>query len=321
VASIHRHRSLGAAPAAAATALVLGLVWAAPTALAAQGTPPPSPAAAGAEQVVLTGRVVVGPNDSVGTVVIFDGPAIIAGRVHGDVVVFNGATDISGTVSGNVVAFNGPVFIRTGAEVDGDLVTRERPTIESGTTVRGNLQRIGSVQVGTGFSLLGRFLVWLAISISSLVLGLLLLLFAPRAADAVANAAGRRTGASIGWGLGLFFLLPLASVLAIATLLGIPLGFGILLALGLLYSIGYVASAHIVGRLIVKPPTSKYAAFLLGWVFLRALALVPVVGGLTWLLGSIFGLGAIAVAVRAASSRDDPGAGALPAPPAPVPEG
>jgi hypothetical protein len=320
MAAIHRHRSLGAA--AAAVALVLGLVGSAPTALAAESTPTPSSAVAGGEQVVLTGRVVVGPNDSAGTVVIFDGPALIAGRVHGDVVVFNGATDISGTVSGNVVAFNGPVVIRTGAEVDGDLVTRERPTIESGTTVRGNLQRIGSIQVGTGFSLLGRFLVWLAISISSLVLGLLLLLFAPRAADAVAIAAARRTGASIGWGLGLFFLLPLASVLAIATLLGIPLGFGILLALGLLYSIGYLASAHVVGRLIVKPPTSKYAAFLLGWAILRALALVPVVGGLTWLLGSIFGLGAIAVAVRAASEPDDPGATALPAPPpAPVPEG
>lgn len=270
----------------------------------------------GDQQVILTGRVTVGEGETSGTVVIFDGPATIDGTVHGDVVVFNGRTDISGHVTRNVVAFNGPVTLGSTAEVDGDLVTRERPAIDPGASVRGELQRVDSVDIGTGVSFLGRFVVWLAMTVSLLVLGLLLLVFAPRAADVVALAARERSGAAVGWGIGLFLLLPIAAIVALVTLVGIPLGLGILFALGLIYSVGYLASAHIVGRLIVKPPASRFGAFLVGWLILRIVALIPVLGGLTWLVAAVFGLGAIAVAVR----RANQGSGrALVAPPPPPP--
>lgn len=300
----------------APVALLLGgVLGVAPPAIAA----PAGAGATPAKQVVLTGRVVVGAGETSGTVVIFDGPATVDGTVRGDVVVFNGAADISGHVTRNVVAFNGPVSVRSGAQLDGDLVTRARPTIESGATVRGDLQRVNSIDVGTSVSFLARFVVWVAMTVSLLVLGVLLLLFAPRAAEAVAAGARERTGAAVGWGIGLFLILPIAALILLATLVGLPLGVGILLALGLLYSIGYVTSAYVLGRRILKPPSSRFGAFLVGWLVLRVIALVPVLGGLTWLAASIFGLGALAVAARRANRAADLEAVAPPPPPPPAP--
>jgi len=163
--------------------------------------------------------------------------------------------------------------------------------------------------------------VWLAVTVSMLVLGLLLLAFGPRAAEATVRAARERTGASIGWGAGLFFLLPILAVVAVATFVGIPLGLGVILALGLLYSVGYLASTFVLGRAIVKNPSKRFGAFLVGWLILRALAIVPVVGGIVWFCASVFGLGALAVASRrvnrAGGEPEQPSIPSSPQPPPP----
>jgi len=56
--------------------------------------------------------------------------------------------------------------------------------------------------------------------------------------------------------------------------------------------------------------------FLAGWVVLRLLALIPFVGGWLWFLGSIWGLGLLAAAIRGAA--DEPTPPAPPMPPVPV---
>jgi hypothetical protein len=54
-------------------------------------------------------------------------------------------------------------------------------------------------------------------------------------------------------------------------------------------------------RLVVKEPTSRYLAFLAGWGALRVIALVPFLGGIAWLVGTVLGLGTLWVAARAPS--------------------
>ena len=51
----------------------------------------PATASAAKDQVVVTGSVVVGPQETTGDVVILDGPVTILGRVKGDVVAVAGA--------------------------------------------------------------------------------------------------------------------------------------------------------------------------------------------------------------------------------------
>jgi hypothetical protein len=190
------------------------------------------------------------------------------------------------------------VFIRSGAEVGGNLVTSGDPQIEEGATVRGSQQNIATRFDLEDFGLASRIAWWIGVSVSTLILGMLLLLFAPRAAESLERVVREQLGSSIVWGVALLFLLPIVAIIALITIVGLPLGLALLAGLGLLYMIGYVATTFVVGRLILKPPQSPYVAFLIGWVILRLLALIPVVGGIAWILASAWGLGLLAAAAR-----------------------
>lgn len=271
------------------------------------------------EQIVLTGRVIVAEGETVGDVVIFNGPATIDGTVRGDVLVFNGNLTISGTVTGDVASFNGDVGLADGARLGGDLVTQSRPDIASGARVEGDRRRVNAEVALGRFGWFSRFAVWVAISLSTLVFGLLLVAFAPRAAEAAAVGAVRGVGRSIIWGLLLFFGIPIVSVVALVTLVGIPFGLGILLGLALIYTLGYTASSFALGRALVRLPTSPFLAFLAGWVIVRVVSLIPFLGGLVAFVAVVYGLGILAVA-----ARPKPAGGvtqvAAPAPP-PMPVG
>jgi cytoskeletal protein CcmA (bactofilin family) len=246
--------------------------------------------------VILIGPATVAEGETVETVVVFDGSVRMDGTSD-DVVMFNGPVTITGTVRGNVVSFNGRVTVRSGATVTGDVVSRSAPTIEEGATVRGDVRRGPGELFREPFPFFGYLAAWLAVSVSVLVLGLIFILLAPRAADAL-DAVGRTApGPVIGWGLLLAIGLPLVAVLLLVTLVGIPFGVGLLLALALIYSFGYTMAVWLVGRRILAPPRSRLAAFLVGWVILRLLALIPIVGGLIGTVAVVIGLGAIAVAV------------------------
>jgi hypothetical protein len=250
------------------------------------------------DHVVLTGGLVVPEGETVGTVVVFNGPVLIEGTVTESVVVFNGRTEISGTVDEDVVVFNGRVLIRSGAEVGGNVSSREDPEIEEGATVRGKVESIANRVDFENLGFAGRIAWWIGYSVSTLILGLLLLMFAPRFDVAIADVVRSRMGAAFGFGAAAFFLVPIVAVILLVTIVGIPLGLFVLLALALLYTLGYVAGAHALGRLLVKPPRSRFLAYLAGLGILRLVALVPFLGGLVWLVASIFGLGALVVAAR-----------------------
>jgi hypothetical protein len=281
----------------------------------AQGDDP----SGGDDQVVLTGRLVVATDETVDAAIIFDGPALVEGTVRESLVVFNGDTEIVGTVQQDVLVFNGDVVVRSGAEVGGDLVTQGTPEIEEGATIRGQRGTVVTrfdVDV-VGFA--GRFAWWVGYSVSVLILGLLLLAFAPQLAEAVRDVARDRLGSSIGWGAGLFFLLPIGSVLLLITVVGIPLGIFTLLALAFIYTLGYVVATVAVGGMIMRSSPSRWVIFLVGLVVLRLLALIPVVGGLLWFVASVWGLGLLAVAIRSRPTTEAIPGPVPPMPPAPIP--
>ena len=270
------------------------------------------------DQIVMNGRLIVAEGDTVDTAVLFHGTATIDGTVTKSVVVFDGPTEISGHVQQDVFVFSGAVTVRSGAQIDGDLVTSETPTVESGATISGEQQRVSTRFDAGAVGVASRFAWWLGYSVSTLVLGLLLLLFAPRVDAAIVRAMRERTGASIGFGALVFFLLPVVAVFMLVIVVALPLGLFMLLALALLYTVGYVAGAHAIGRLVVKMPTSRFLAFLAGWGILRVIGLIPALGGLVWVLASIFGLGVLWVATRLAAAEPTE---ARAIPPAPIKAG
>jgi hypothetical protein len=273
--------------------------------------------------VVLTGRAEVREGETIDNVFIADGPVIVDGTVQDALVALNGDVLVRGTAEDDVVAVDGRVVIADGGRVEGDVVSRRRPIVEGTGRLDGSWERWNPRAWTNAATVVGWLALWLAFTVSTLVLGLVLGLLAPRAAAAV-DGAVRDIGPVILWGIVLAIGLPIVAVVAIVTIVGLPLGVGLLLALGLIYGIAYTAAAWILGRRVARG-ASPILAFLAGWGILRVIALVPILGGLSWVAAVIVGLGAIVVAgyraragtvVAAEPSR--PTAGPPPAGPPPA---
>ena len=259
--------------------------------------------------VVLSGRADVPQGEQVGDLVVFHGSATVDGTVDGSLTAFDAPVTISGRVNGDVMVFNGRVELRSGANVTGDVVSQSAPVVASGATIGGTSKRLQTNTNWNGFGWAGKLAWWLAVSVSTLVVGLLLVWLVGRGAPRILEAGRTRIGPSIGLGLLLFFGLPILAGLALVTVVGIPLGLGLLASLLLIYALGYSATGWILGRSILREPASWVVAFLAGWAILRVVALVPILGGLVWFAAVVIGLGALAVAIwraRTASQATAP---------------
>ena len=274
--------------------VLLALLLAVPAAALAQtepGTAEPR------DQIVLSGDVQVRRGQEVGEVVVLHGTATVAGVVRGDVVVLDGRIGVTGQVSGAVVSVGGSVTLGPSSRVLGDVLAHERVVAAPGARVDGDVREGVAFTFRTPIEALGAFAPWVAVWFSVLALGLLLLLVGPRAADAVSSAARGSPWASVGWGLAAFVVLPLAGVIGVFTLVWLPLGLGLLLSLFLLYSVGLAWSAFALGRVLWHEPRSRMLAFLIGWAILAAVAAIPIVGGIVWVAGAVFGLGSSTLAI------------------------
>lgn len=242
------------------------------------------------DRIVLSGSVLVDRGEVVpGDVVVVDGDVLIRGTVRGDVVAVSGDVTIRGKVGGDVVAVDGLATLGRAARVSGDLTYFDKkPVVAPGAKVSGKVEKIDGSEIGDALKALA-FGIWVAFSVSFVLFGLILLLLAPKAAEAVARTAKARWGLAIGVGFGTFILLPILAVLISLTVIGTPLGIILLVSLIPLFAMAYIASAFAAGRLILK--NSGIPAFLLGMLILCLLTLIPFVGGLVALLAIIFGLG------------------------------
>ena len=253
------------------------------------------------DEVVVTGTVTVPKGTHVDRIWIVDGKINMAGHSEGSIAAVNAPIRISGTVDGDVISLAQPDHPH--AERADQRRHRLRRRAPGDPRGRGRLRRCqearwdrldGPVRnvsrdprrdLDRGDALHAR----------------------ARAAAPVARTrrGGRRLqGRRLrGWsrdrlGAALFLGLPLAAVLAIVTLVGIPLGVTVLLALLPLWALGYVTSGWLLGRALVSGEgRSRTLVFLTGWGILRALALVPFLGGLAGLGAVVFGLGALTVAL------------------------
>jgi hypothetical protein len=276
-----------------------------------------SGASAAPDHVVITGGAVVPVGQTAGDIVVLDGTVNIAGRATGDVVSVSGPVRVTGRVDGDLIAVSERAFLGPTARVGGDLrYGDERPVLASGASVGGDVSNEDWADAASGWGWVSVLGWWLAVSVSTLIVGALLVWLAPGALYAAERAVRERLGASIGWGVALAIGVPLLAVLALVTLVGIPFGVALLLAAIPVLLVAYVTTAWIVGRRVLRSrSTSPWAALLVGWGILRLLALIPVAGGLVGLVATVVGLGALAVALWRARR---PGAPA-PAPEAPTP--
>ena len=272
-------------------------------------SPGPATGSAG-NQVVLVGRVVVPRGQSVGEVVVFSGRVVVEGIVRGDVVVVDGPITVSGQVSGSVVALSGSVRLLDTAQIGGDVLAHGKVVVAAGASVQGRMSQDVSFTLSRSLRTVAAFVSWLAVAVSTLLLGLLFVYVAPRALERSADAGRTAPWASAGWGLVLGVGGPVVAILAIALVLGIPLGIGLLLSIVLLSLLGVVVTAQVVGRVLVDADRRTTTAFLAGWGIATVLGVIPYVSGVVYGASAVFGLGAATVAIwRARGPRRESAAG------------
>jgi cytoskeletal protein CcmA (bactofilin family) len=262
-------------------------------------------------RISVTGAVVVASDEVVdGPVISFDGPVTvngtvdgrifvadgrvtIRGRVTGSVLVVHGDVLITGHVGDDVVALDGRITTQAGARVNGDVKSRQQPDVAAGT-VTGSVKKLNISNLFGGILIVFLIYLWVAVTLSVALLGFLFVLLFPRAADATA-AAGRRFWPTLGWGALIGIVGPILALVVLVTIVGIPFGLGMLSALNVLAPLGYVASSIILGRLMVKGTGTggRIGAFFAGFGILRAVALLPGIGAIAWVLVCVYGLGAL----------------------------
>lgn len=287
---------------------MLVLAWASP--VGAQVSPTDSDSTD--PVVAVVGDVVVPEGRTVDAVVVVSGDVEVDGRVDNAVFVVSGDIVVRGSVEDAVVTLDGRVTVESGADVGGDVVSSKEADVAEGAAVSGDVTDLDVGAFFGAFWLLLGILFWVALTVSTAVLGfVLLLVIGRRGADRLDSAGRTQVGLSIAWGIGLSFGLPVAGVLLLVTLVGLPLGLALLFALALINGIGYVVGAFFLGRLILKAGSNPYLAFLLGWGILRVAELIPFAGGLLGLAATVYGLGILATALWRLRPRRE---GQLPAP-------
>jgi hypothetical protein len=293
----------------AATAALLAAL--APTAARAQDTGGDGAVVQAEDQIVVSGSVNVQRGRVVGEVVVFHGSVTVTGVVQGDVVVIDGAITVSGQVSGTVVALNGPIRLAKSAQVGEQVLGSEAVEVADGATIAGGVGDHVAFTLRGTTAALGALLAPVAMTTSVLLLGLILLMLAPRGLDRAGAALLTAPLASCAWGLAVALAIPAVALALVVSILGLPLGLALMFGLGLLWLAGLAMGAHAFGRVLVREPRSLALAWFAGWGIVAVVGFVPFVNVAAWLLGSIAGLGAGTVAAwraRSGRGRHRPGA-------------
>jgi uncharacterized RDD family membrane protein YckC len=284
------------------------------------------------DYVLASGREVRG-------VVVVMGNATIDGRVDGDLVVVLGSARLSGTaaVNGSVVVIAGDTTIAEGATIWQDLVVvggglTAPPSFSPGSEYfvigapwLGDSVRAVLPWVTRGL-LLGRPLVpdlgWMwGLVFLSLIVALAINVFLHGPVGVCADTlAGKPLSAFLAGLLVLLLAAPVALLLT-ATVIGLVIVPFLFCAIFVAWVVGRIAVARWIGRRVTRQeppetPLEGLRSFLIGFVALVLLYMVPVIGFVVWGLVGVFGLGAASLTFLAGLRRERPPA---PAPVAPEP--
>ncbi|MBU6410707.1 MAG: RDD family protein, partial [Verrucomicrobia bacterium] len=275
------------------------------------------------------------------------------GRVLGDLVAIWGNVTVGDEVRGDTVAVLGNVKLETNAVVHGDTVAvlgnvKLEPNAKAhgdvvavgGAVERAEGAQIDGAVVGfPGFSWVGDWLEqcafklrplapqlgWLwAINGALLLIYLLIALAFPRPVQACVDEIARRPATTVLLGLLTRILLPLVFLILVVTGIGIFVVPFLLVAVIAAAMVGKVALLQYLGQQIGRQLNlvvlqRPLPAFLLGWVLITVLYLVPVLGLVVFTLTGMWALGAAVMALFSGRRREMNGKPAVPPPVGGVP--
>ena len=236
-----------------------------------------------------------------GTLTLFAANSDLDGRIAGDLLAFSDQMNINGFLGHDARIRADRLTIGSTAEIVGQTKYegRRQPEVASGAKLGSPIQ-ITIPRRGPDYTQISyywhRVLLWGA----SFLFGLVLLLLLPGFfADAVQSA--KRVGPAVGFGILFLCATPVVAIIACVTIVGLGIG----ITTGLLYLIALYSAQVFIGSWLgeqllgagvgIGPAVGRLA---LGLAIIRALTMIPFAGPLILLIVTIWGLGALVLALH-----------------------
>jgi hypothetical protein len=247
------------------------------------------------------GDVTVAPGETMGSVIVINGDAMVEGAITDTLWVISGDATVNGSVGGDVMVIDGTLTLAQGSTVENVMLVRGTLDRAEGATVTGNIsERAELISLGWGATVFS-MMMWLGLTLALIAAAMLFVRFGGRQLAASGEVLRHRTGMAAVTALALWIGLPIVAVLAFITVIGIPLGGAIILfLLPALWLLGYLVASAKAGAMVLHAlgitadrPHQAYMAAGLGVVLFQLVGLVPALGPLVVLLAALAGSGAL----------------------------
>jgi cytoskeletal protein CcmA (bactofilin family) len=223
-------------------------------------------------------------------------------KVGNDVFLGCGDADIAGKIYRDLKIGGGDITIAPSALVKGDIdYSAQKIDISKQAKILGAVTSFAAPDYGkeatrmfSGFIAAQKIIGFFAI----VLLGILEIVFLHNHVKLLTEKMIGAFWKSLGWGILSLIVIPLAVILLLVTLIGIPLGILLLVAYCFGIYVAVIFTSIVFGKWILgklgKPDTSLIWGFLLGFIILSLITMVPVVG---WIIGFILFLWAFGALV------------------------
>ena len=231
---------------------------------------------------------------------LFTSVAAVDGSVQRDATIYSGTTRISGAVSGNLQDHGDRLSMGSSASIGGtaSFKGRHQPDVAPGAKLAHPLD-ITIISHKPEYLSARHYWHQALLWGSAFLVGLAFILFAPGIVSEAVRASDRFSTA-FGFGSLLFIAVPVVAVILCVTLVGIGLG----IASILLYLIGIYSGQCFVGVWLGEKilgtglgTSAVIGRLALGLLVIRILRLIPFAGGLLMAVVTVWGFGALIVAL------------------------
>lgn len=255
----------------------------------------------GAGQVELTDKSHVK-----GDVFIGSGTVLAKGQIQGKLYAGCANLVIDGKIDKGFVVNSGKITLESNAKIDGDIkyTANEEMIIKGGAVTKGQISKkiIDQTKEAQKKKGIGNFAnqatgKFLSL-ISTLVVGIILLLLFPQFTDKVSNTLKEKLWPSLGWGLLVLIVVPIVMLISTLLLVGFPLA---MILFGLYWLFIYLAKIFVglcLGKYISKEKWNPIWSMSLGVLILIIISLIPIIGGLANLVILLVGLGSAVITVK-----------------------
>jgi hypothetical protein len=259
--------------------------------------------------ILAGGSLMIGENARIGKDVrAYGGQLALDGDIRGDLK-GNVEKFVMTGRSGNITMQAEDVNVKGSATVAGDLDIKgeKEPTIEEGATISGETT-FTQIEKGKGwrFAALAPFFAFfvsfmrIVMFVAGIIVGIIIIALSKRFARRIMDTLITKPWKSLGIGFLGLIVIPVAVAILFIVLIGYPLAvFGVFVYLILLYLaslfVGLVVGEKIIQLFKKQGDISLYLSFIVGFVVLFVLGLIPILGFIIKIFVLLFGAGMLLI--------------------------